>query len=250
MWHKLYSSVIGTSHLRKSISCQDYCNYKTFNNGDEEFLIIGISDGAGSAIHSKLGAIIAVENIISNILSSKIDISYFDVSYAKEMIGKTTQLLSNIAAENRINLKEFSCTLLVAFLSSKASVFFQIGDGAWVIKTDEGTKAITWPHIGEFANETVFITSPDMFEYLQFIKVTEPIFAVAGFTDGLQSLILDFSIKAPHKGFFEPIFNSFFNLSDDLNLTENLRMFLNSEKVNNRTDDDKTIFFAWRDFNK
>lgn len=246
MWQTAYASVIGTSHLKASIPCQDYCNFKAFKKGDKDVLIIGISDGAGSASNAKMGARIAVDNILSNIASSNIELPDFNESYAHDLLKKPAQLLSDIATENYMNIKELSCTLLVACLSSDSSVFFQVGDGAWVIKTTEGLKAATWPYTGEYANETKFITSPDACEYIQFNQIDEPILAVAGFTDGLQSLILDYSQKAPHAGFFEPVFETLFKTSENSNFSAYLEEFLNSQMVNHRTDDDKTIFFAWQ----
>lgn len=247
MWQTAYSSVIGTSHLQASIPCQDYCNFKALKIGDTDVLIVGISDGAGSAQNAKIGASCAVENILINIALSNISPSDFNESIAQDLSKKTAQLLADLASENSINIKELSCTLLVAYLSSETSVFFQIGDGAWVIKTAESLKVATWPYTGEYANETKFITSPDAQEYIQFSRFDEPILAVAGFTDGIQSLILDYSTKTPHTGFFEPVFATLLNSSEKSIFSADIKSFLDSEMVNGRTNDDKTIFFAWRE---
>ena len=62
-------------------------------------------------------------------------------------------------------------------------------------------------------------------------------------TDGLQMLALDYANNIPHVPFFSPLFK----LTTEENFTiEALSRFLESERVCERTDDDKTLVLAVR----
>jgi hypothetical protein len=248
MWKSIFASVCGTSHILTSVDCQDYCEYENLVVGNNEVLLVGISDGAGSATQSRLGAQMAVRSILSNIknilMNNFIDFQTFTREQAEQVVEETQQYLYKIAEENLITVNDLSCTLLAACIFRNISFFFQVGDGGWVVNTDEGLISATWPFTGEYANETKFITSHDAIDYLQFSVIDRPIFAIAGFTDGLQSLILDYSQQKPHDGFFNPIFQTLLNSADISSLSNQLLEFLNSELINQRTDDDKTLFLS------
>ena len=66
------------------------------------------------------------------------------------------------------------------------------------------------------------------------------------FTDGLQRLALDFAGHTPHHGFFGPLFEQLRAVNDSESLVEPFRCFLDSDRVNQRTDDDKTLVLAVR----
>ena len=67
------------------------------------------------------------------------------------------------------------------------------------------------------------------------------------FTDGIERIALDFSNNTPYQPFFNrmigPLLESQ-NFGKDQNLSKHLSNFLNSENVNSRTDDDKTLILA------
>jgi hypothetical protein len=66
------------------------------------------------------------------------------------------------------------------------------------------------------------------------------------FTDGLQRLLLHYETQTPHIPFFEPVFAQLENAECCARLNEELRSFLDSRAVNQRTDDDKTLVLAAR----
>ena len=68
------------------------------------------------------------------------------------------------------------------------------------------------------------------------------------FSDGLQRLALDFAKTIPFEPFFQGLFPSVRAMSadDGEKLTQSLTDFLNSPRINERTDDDKTLILATR----
>ena len=176
--------------MRGQLPCQDFSDYLRCRIGDETALIIGISDGAGSAALSHLGSQAAVAALLRQAASygrTVADISREDVQM---WFANTLAHLKEVAEKEKIEVRDLACTVLVAVLGERHAVFAQIGDGAWIAETNGVFGAVTWPQNGEFANETKFITSPDALESTQFQTCCEPLTAAAGFTDGLQGLAL------------------------------------------------------------
>ena len=95
-------------------------------------------------------------------------------------------------------------------------------------------------------NVTTFITTGNALDSLQFEKIEGKISAVAGFTDGLQTLALNFTDRIAHSPFFAPMFDSMKNCDDETSLIAPLQSFLASQPVSSRTEDDKTLVLAFR----
>lgn len=67
-WRILAASVVGTSHLKKSLGCDDAHVYRLMDNG---IVLLAIADGAGSASHAAKGASYAVQqacNVAQNLI--------------------------------------------------------------------------------------------------------------------------------------------------------------------------------------
>jgi hypothetical protein len=244
MWKAVGKSVIGTAHEKGEIPCQDFSDYWQCRLGDEKALIIGISDGAGSATLSHVGSKEAIGFIMRQVTLFEESTAHITREHVQGWFAKTLEHLQETAKREQLESKELACTLLLAILGKNHAVFAQIGDGAWVMEKNETVHPVTWPYNGEFANETKFITSADAFEFLQFQKLDEPLTAVAGFTDGIQALALNYADKSVHVPFFAPIFTALRDCEDQTSLLSPLIHFLSSEKVNERTDDDKTLVVA------
>jgi len=138
--------------------------------------------------------------------------------------------------------RELACTALLAVIGPSVAAFAQIGDGAMVV----GDRVIFWPEPAEYANATDFLTDDDWAAKLHFAMTDAPVTEVAVLTDGLQRLALDFQGKAPHAAFFRPLFDALRSATDVEALVEPFRDFLDSPRVNARTDDDKTLVIAVR----
>ena len=125
-------------------------------------------------------------------------------------------------------------------------MFAQIGDGAIVISSCETYETVFHPQSGEYLNTTNFLTDVDFEKKLEIRVVNARVSDVALFTDGLERLALRMSDCTPHEPFFRPMFDSLRTADNADDLREPLHQFLNSDPVNERTDDDKTLVLATR----
>jgi hypothetical protein len=255
MWSVVNASVAGTSHATSGAPCQDASHVVRALIGDVNVLVIAISDGAGSASHAHVGSSEAVQHLAKVVARPDLILADVTVDQVREWYGEVLTHLQTVAERDSLKLNDLACTLMLGLVWQSGALFAQIGDGAWVIEKDSSIITGTWPENGEYANVTFFITSPQAFDqvdgqlaHLQFCRVAGAITAVAGFTDGLQSLVLNYADKSANGPFFNTMFNTLRSSPDETELIAPLQQFLASDSVNARTDDDKTLVLAiWRE---
>lgn len=258
MWKFGFASVAGTAHVKSATPLQDFSLAQTiFDLHGEEILIAVASDGAGSAANSQTGARLACETLLQDLKSHFADgrgFSEFTETFFAEWIETFQHLVNGFAAEAELKPQDFACTLLAAIVGQKQAAFFQIGDGAMVQSLageQDLYRCVCWPQQGEYANSTNFLTDADATKKFFFEvtnTATEKIEEVALFTDGIQSLVLDYRTRSAHSPFFTPLF-IWLRQRDgghSPELSNSLVGYLNSEKINARTDDDKTLILATR----
>jgi hypothetical protein len=128
----------------------------------------------------------------------------------------------------------------------------QIGDGVVVAGEGEALVAVTRLQRGEYANETHFLTQANALEQLDISMVEHPVSALAVMSDGLVRLALKMPEQEPHAPFFRPLFRVIAAVAepggalDETEAARQLSAFLGSERVNARTDDDKSLVLAVR----
>lgn len=107
----------------------------------------------------------------------------------------------------------------------------------------------SWPAHGEYASSTYFVTD-DPEPRLQFNSVEGEFTELAMFSDGIERLALDFLSKSASDRFFNPMFAPLARLGPgrDRALSATLRQYLDSPRVLERTDDDKSLILARRVF--
>jgi hypothetical protein len=256
-WRIVQASSVGTSHSKIGQSCQDECFANTFftPDGDEYFLGV-VSDGAGSAAYGRIGAEVACSKsveVIEEWVRKEESFSHCALDTVTEWVVAIRQHIFKTAQGKGLVPRDLACTLLGAVISTRVAAFFQIGDGAIVIAEGDGFYPIFWPDSGEYANMTHFTTDDDALEHLRtklWLFSTPSLLPreVSMFSDGLQRLALVYESRTAYKPFFEPMFVTLRNAdvaACDI-LSQELRRFLNSPKVNERTDDDKTLVLATR----
>lgn len=248
MWHGLGESIQGTSHVASRTPCQDanfYCAYQT---DEGPCYLIAVADGAGSAAKADVASKLATQAAFEELTKYKRHPSRITQEEVIELHHRIRDRLLLAAQKDGVEARDYSCTLLLSILSETSCVFSQVGDGCIVTGTESGYKAVTWPHNGEYVNQTTFVVSSNFPSALQFVKQERDFDFVAVFTDGIQDLVLTHSTKSVHDRFF-PSFRNGLKKSDDYSsLRVPLAEFLNSPKVNERTDDDKTLVMAlWQD---
>lgn len=255
MWKYGFASVTGTAHVKSSVPLQDFSLAKALTDSPgNEVLIAVASDGAGSAANSHAGAKLACETFALDVKSHFAaggELNQLTNEFIADWIDKFQSLISGFAAEAELKAQDFACTLLAAIVGQGQAAYFQIGDGA-IVQSLAGEKdqysCVCWPQQGEYANSTNFLTDvaakEKVFCELQNGAVEE----VALFTDGIQSLVLDYRTRSAHSPFFTPLFTWLRprDVGYSQELSESLFRYLNSEKINARTDDDKTLILATR----
>jgi hypothetical protein len=249
-WKYVYTSVKGSSHLLNGSPCQDASLVRLWQGLNDETTLISIAaDGAGSASHSKLGARLACRSLLSSI-ESWLSAHPLETATQEIVLGwfkQTRTLLVQIAERKNIKLRELSTTLLVSIAASNHSLFAQLGDGAIVYWDSQDYQIAFWPQNGEYQNTTYFVTDEKALEKLQYKLLEQEITEIALLTDGLQMLALEQATKRPFSPFFTPIFNQLHRETKTGHieaLHAPLRLFLGSDKINHRTDDDKTLILG------
>lgn len=147
--------------------------------------------------------------------------------------------------------RDFACTTLAAVVGSESFCLFQIGDGAIVYSLHDDAETYHcafWPQRGEYENLTYFTTDDAAQEYADFLARDRRVDEIALFTDGLQRLALRYESRAPHTPFFRPMFAPVRSAPPGFScgLSKDLGRFLDSDRINGFTDDDKTLVLATR----
>lgn len=251
-WRIAGASVAGTSHERAGAQCQDsHLTALIGENGST--LVLIASDGAGSASHSEIGSSLACSRLMEELkLAIYQGQAVADITKetALKWLDEVRIALQSAADDHGLELRQFACTLLAAVVSPTHSAFFQIGDGAIVVRPHgDSWSYVFWPQHGQFINTTNFITDTTAPDVLEFEVVAGRIEEVAVFTDGIESLVLHFASQSVHAPFFDQIFQPVRNhvsvgLIEDL--SSKLQSYLSAPLVCERTDDDKTLILASR----
>ncbi|MDP4108142.1 MAG: PP2C family serine/threonine-protein phosphatase [Bacillota bacterium] len=251
-WKYTYASVLGSSHKKSHSPCQDSskCQVIQDSNG-EDILIAVISDGAGSAKFSDLGSSMACSLFVKEVtdyLSEEKRVKDLEVSFFENWIDQYQDLISSHARDFEVTLREFACTLVAAVVGNDHAAFFQVGDGAIVVLDPEAENYnwTFWPDKGEYENTTFFITDPKVKKHIRFDVLPKRVEEVSLFTDGIQHLSLHYQSKTVHNPFFKPIFQVLRKVENGEYLNSSLEQFLSSDRINEKTDDDKTLLLASR----
>lgn len=247
-WRVVGASVQGTSHQAADVECQDAHAYTALSNGD---LIVAVADGAGSAPRGQEGARLATDHIVAW-LGEVLQVEYPQdrhewVGLMAAAMREAREALYERAIQHETPVRVFSTTLTCAVATAECLVVGHIGDGVAIIKDAMGHyEVVARPQRGEYANEAAFLTMPNALDYIEVALLSQSIEALALSTDGLLRLATKLPNFDPFPPFFRPLFD-FTTQAEDLSQAEiALAQFLASERVCQRTDDDKTLVLAAR----
>jgi hypothetical protein len=209
-----------------------------------------VSDGAGSASQSEIGSRRTCDVVLDRI-SAVAQEELFTASLAADVLERLRMELQRLADEAGVAAREFACTMLVAIVGEEKAAFWQIGDGAICFRERDANRFgyAFWPEKGDYANVTFFVTDQNAQNHLEFDATPIEITDLAIFSDGLERLALDFVSGEAHTAFFAGMFPAVRSLSApgySPELSSQIEGFLSSERVNMRTDDDKTLLLASR----
>ena len=210
-------------------------------------LAIFVADGAGSASYGGKGAELAIEAAAA-FLAAQYALPEFALNdeCAVACVKTVRERIYAQAESWGLKARDYACTFLSVLSSSQGTLVMQIGDGGIVIDIGDGLQVAVTPMSGEYANMTHFVTDDDAIDVLASRVFPAKASKIAVFTDGMQRLALNMATNTPHEPFFEPFFAvlSTVGAEQEDELASALARFLNSESVNERTDDDKTLALA------
>jgi hypothetical protein len=249
VWRHISQSVQGLHHSAEGTPCQDSCLVRVLGEGAQAALVACVADGAGYSQHSDVGSRLACESIVQSAASyfqSRGSFAGLETGAVLLWCEAARKAISNYAEGLKRELREYATTLCAALVSAEGSVFFQIGDGAIIVRKNAAFGVVFWPQSGEYINTTNFLTSKEFRDHLQVMMTPGGFLDVALLTDGMERLVLRFDSFTPHPPFFQPLFGALRAAADPEELAEDLRQLLQSDSVRNKTDDDKTLVLASR----
>lgn len=247
MWRYFGASCTGASHERASLPCQDRFECRALEPG---WLLVAVSDGAGSASRAETGAELsvlkAVEELVASISGGEIDARK---AVYRAFVAARAAVLER-AQMDEIDPREYSATLLIVAAGPQGGAFGQIGDGVITVKADpDGWSYVFWPQNGEYANVTRFVTDVDAPDWFQCDSLMADVQEFAVMTDGLEPLALQFATKSVHSPFFEGFalpLRSIASCGEHRSLSVQLNEFLRSPTIQEKVDDDLTMVIASR----
>jgi len=258
VWKAIARSAIGVAHHGQSLPCQDYSEYRYLSLG----VIIGaVADGAGSASLSHLGSELAVKTSLNYLakwhkfLEKQPDypqpLTDLSTDLARRFFEKLVQEvqkdLTHQARKLNCAVNQLATTLLVFIAHPQGAIAMQIGDGFLLIRCPEKDyKLLFQPDKGEFINETAFVTSKSALQDLKVGVFNDAIAFICAATDGVEKVAIRYQDWSPFSPFFEPL-ETFLRETDNPEAeAEYLEQFLRSERLNQRTQDDKTLLLCLR----
>jgi Protein phosphatase 2C len=251
-WSWVGASSTGTSHLRAGTVCEDAGACIEIDSQLGSSLLLVVSDGAGSAEFSRLGSQIVTRTFcesVSLFLRNGGISSAITIDVASDWLDDIRDRLAIAAKRLDSSPKSFAATLVGCVVQGDTSVIVHVGDGACALRFsgDPLWYVPSWPAQGEFASTTFFVTD-DPCPSVRVAQEIGTVSEVAVFSDGIERLALDFGSKSAFAPFFDSMFSAVENRTPGRKraLSVNLRDFLDSPSVVERTDDDKTLLLARR----
>ena len=247
-WGWAIATCRGTSHIRDGSECQDTSRCVAVGP-EKQVLVAVVSDGAGSATHSKRGSVLTCRTIserarqhFNHSNTSPTDDEVWSwVDDARDKIG-------GAAAANGLTLRNFAATLICVIAMENETLVLHIGDGAAVLKNDGQWSVPSWPAQGEYAATTFFITDEPSAD-LRIARLPYGVTDLAVFTDGIERQVLDFATEAASARFFDRFSHTVriaAAAGNNRALNASLKRFLDSAAISDRTDDDKSLIIAVR----
>lgn len=248
-WALASAAAVGSSHLRAATPCQDAYLVEVLPLVlGEPALMAFVADGAGSAAQAERAAHAAVQSAAAYCRQHAETIgATFDEAFITQLVRACRDAMGAMATAEGIPLREFACTLLGVLAFRDHTLAFQIGDGGIVLDHGQGLALAITPMSGEYVNMTHFLIDDDA-ETRVAVQASARVERLALFSDGLQRLALSLQDLVPHVPFFAPFFQTLAKPAGPTReqLDQALAQFLSSDKVNARTDDDKTLILACR----
>src|SRR5262245_40585541 len=113
-WRYAGASVIGTSHGKSGSPCQDKHDCRIFWEKEQPILAIAVSDGAGSATNSTIGASITCATLLEQVevfLSEGGNLTTLCDANANEWLKAVREAIADHASDGDFAMRDYACTL-------------------------------------------------------------------------------------------------------------------------------------------
>lgn len=242
-------SVAGFSHIEEGIPCQDAYAFEIREDG---WLVGAVSDGAGSASMSHIGAEAYVSAVVRR-FSDEPELATWSsekmaATFIDEINATSLRLVEQHADEGeleQISKADFAATFVMLIANEAGGHFLHVGDGAGAALTlsDMESVAISKPENGQYANETYFVTMDAWEEHLRVTPFGAAFDTVLLMSDGVTPMAMTKGCEAPFPSFVGPVIE--YLLKTELEKGQAaLENTLSREQVRAVTGDDKTLFWA------
>ncbi len=249
-WKMVAEHATGAAHLDLGCACQDRAVIDLCLDDERRLiaLVAAVADGAGSALEGEQGAQLATTAALRTLkcAAAACGTPAQAMDLVREAFVAARADIIESSQQQGIEMREFSTTLLVALVTPAFACFGQIGDGA-IVFGDADDLALAFACEQEMVNVTDFVTDGSALDRLRMHCVERRVERLAMMSDGLMPLFVARRDQSPHRPAFVQLFSTLLESADDAALPEQLRGFLQSEVVNARTDDDKSLVLAVRE---
>jgi serine/threonine protein phosphatase PrpC len=238
-------SLQGVSHISSETPCQD--NHK-FCVLEDDWIVIAVSDGAGSASESEKGSKAIVDAVIQYFEAEGGALTAEDVvQHVEEAVSSARDALVYLSLFEEKPLKEFSATCIVAVAHPDGICVGHVGDGGVVVREPGGRlHTVSWPTKGDYSNFTSMLSSGDWREQLRVTFLHGALADVAVFTDGIEDEVLEAGEGGepwtPYPQFFDPVFD--YVGAPDRDIEAAATAVLTSPNIREKSHDDLTVVFA------
>jgi Protein phosphatase 2C len=246
-WHWAGACSVGSSHIKSGLECQDRASCIALTVNGTQYLSVVVSDGAGSAKEAARGASLVCsgfQRLLVRHVRTNGSVAIDDETVA-DWLDEIRERINTTSAAAGLLPRDYAATLVAAIVAPNRAVIVHVGDGAVVLRAKEsGLWSVpSWPFHGQWANTTRFVVD-DPQATVDLVCLEGAFDRIAVFSDGIEYLVLDHRDRTVPAPFFERLINP---LADapipgrDRKLSKHLRAYLNSEKVCEATDDDKSL---------
>ncbi len=173
-WMGAAVSTAGRGHIEKGLPCQDASSVSL--DGDVTALVM--SDGAGSAKHSEHGAAIAIKTA-TRVLRETAPWTAPE-SFKEQLLTSCWSEMVARANELDCPVTELAATLAFVAVTGDFCIAGNLGDGIVAAFRGDKSEVLIGPERGEFANETMFLTSSHANKHLR-ITIKNPLGDYDGF---------------------------------------------------------------------
>jgi hypothetical protein len=250
MWKVLAASERGVSHEKSDTPCQDALQWQT---AGADAIVCAVADGLGTAPRSGHGSRLAADTAVAFLRDRILQLppSSEDEwrSVLEAAMTAAADALRSAAGADDETVESFDTTLLIVAMTDEWTASAHVGDGAVVVwQSPDVLRTFSAPERNELANIVTPITVPNLKEIVRYRIERRAFDGIALLTDGLQPLSINGETDAPYVGFFGPLFSDLSNMQHEPEPTdvEDLKAFLQSPRVNQRTSDDKTLLWVVR----